>query len=646
MRNRTSFQLLVGIALLSVLGATVALYWQGLDGPFLLDDRATIEAARLTDGSFSALLNLLFANQTGSLGRPVSLLSFGLNWLASGPDAQVYKYSNLMLHLLVTVLAFWFMGRLWLTALGPRRFRRAWGIALLGLLLWTIHPLHVSTVLYVVQRMTELAALFTLAALLCFLAGRPWLLGARRGGGWLWVGFPLFAVLGVLSKENAALLPGYVALVEVFLRLFRAGGVPVAWRYRWFHGLFTVVPLLLGLAILLVALPHFMAGYELRSFGMGERLLTEARVVWFYVGQLLLPSLSGMGLFHDDFPITRVPDAGTLAALSGLMLALGLAWRWRRSSPWVLLGVGWFLVGHLLESTILSLELVFEHRNYLPSLGLVMLLAGVIGITGWDRLGRARWWRRAGIGVIVVLIAVMGFQTWSRTLGWSSLDLFTTLSLRDHPDSVRANVAHAATMHRWGADGEARRLLRRAAELAPDDAGAPLQLLRVACRASNGARAIELRDLIAEISERLRDGRITPYATSGLEALLQSLEAGRCSGVLFGLLAEWAGLAITNPRKSRRLAFFLHQIQGRAWMLAGDPSAAVTAYERAFEARRTVALAQQLDPLLELAEQQLRHGSVTTAAATLERVERLNREAVVDQSQRIGVLKQALEQAR
>ena len=93
-----------------------------------------------------------------------------------------------------------------------------------------------------------------------------------------------------------------------------------------------------------------------------------------------LPNLSRFGLYHDDFVISRglFQPIGTLLAIGGLAASVAVSWLLRIKAPIISFGIAWFLLGHSLESTIFPLELMHEHRNYLPSLGIVILIAPVL----------------------------------------------------------------------------------------------------------------------------------------------------------------------------------------------------------------------------------------------------------------------------
>ena len=143
----------------------------------------------------------------------------------------------------------------------------------------------------------------------------------------------------------------------------------------------TGVGLLAAMAYVYWSNPQWLwAGYDLRSFTLFERLLTEGRVLWFYLGLIVFPQLEHLGLYHDDIAISTglFTPWTTLPALVGLAWLAFLSWWTRTRAPLVSFGIAWFLIGHAMESTVLPLEIAHEHRNYLPLLGILLAAAWVL----------------------------------------------------------------------------------------------------------------------------------------------------------------------------------------------------------------------------------------------------------------------------
>ena len=319
-------------------------YIPGLDGPMLLDDFVNLRPLeRLElDSDFSA--DIIAGNRSGLTGRPISMASFTLErlYFDHGPYGQ--KVVGLVLHLVNATLVFLLSLRLFVLASLPRP---QWP-ALIVASLWLSMPLLLSTTLYVVQRMTILSTLFTLLALLSYCEGRVRLMRGQTG----WVWFPvtaLCAVAAVLSKENGLLAVPLITLTEVFILGFKAAQQSTRRILLLFHSAAAVAAVLLLLVVLLLAPEYVVSGYERRDFTLIERLLTEGRVLLDYLKQMLWVDVHRLGVYHDDFPVSRglLTPATTLWALAFWLLALAfVAWSAiKRRLLLVGFGVGFFMVG-------------------------------------------------------------------------------------------------------------------------------------------------------------------------------------------------------------------------------------------------------------------------------------------------------------
>ncbi len=305
--------------------------------------------------------------------------------------------------------------------------------ALLVAALWLLAPLNLTPVLYVVQRMTSLSALFVLAGLWCHVTGRLRMAEGDGRGFWLALaGLPL-AGIGGLAKEIAALYPLLVLVLE--WTLLRGLGAPRRWLLV---GLAAVLPVALGIAYLFTHLG--MLNFGGRAFTLEERVLTEARVLWLYLRMLFSPDLGLLGLFHDDIrtSIGLTSPWTTLPAVLGWLVLLPAAILGARRWPLAAFAVLFYLAGHALESTVFPLELVFEHRNYLPSFGpLFALGAGALLLAARARHGR---WLKLGLVVYLGLFAAV---THLRAWDWSTEDRLILSEAERHPESVRASFALA-----------------------------------------------------------------------------------------------------------------------------------------------------------------------------------------------------------
>jgi hypothetical protein len=206
---------------------TVTVYFPGLSGDYMFDDRANLlqnQQLEFETLDLEALQNAAFSSGSGALRRPVSMASFALNRYFFGIAPFSHKVVNLGIHLL-TGAALLLLGRMLLRSYQQYRDPAlseqivTWlPIVIAGL--WLVHPLNLTTVLYIVQRMTSLAALFTVCGLLLYVMGRRRMLAGKHGLSLILAGLLLCGSLAVFSKENGILLPLYMLVLETTLFRF------------------------------------------------------------------------------------------------------------------------------------------------------------------------------------------------------------------------------------------------------------------------------------------------------------------------------------------------------------------------------------------------------------------------------------------
>ena len=440
------------LALFAALLLTALVYSIGLHGPFVFDDAENLAPINRWLNGEIGWLRVVFDNTSGRFGRPVSMASFVLNVQLLGPEVWALKLGNLLIHLLNGALVYALF-----TALLRRGTLLRDGDALpalrwlpaLGAALWLLHPLLVSTVLYVVQRMAMLSALFTLLAMLAYLYGRVALIDGRNRRAWalLLLAVPLCTVLAVLSKENGVLAPALCALIELFAFAPRAGQRR-PWASKLFILVTLVLPALVGVVLTLVQHPAVMVGYDNRPFTLGERVLTQGRVLWSYLGALLLPFGPRLGLYHDDYAVSHglLEPATTLFALLAWAAMVAAAWRLRRAIPGFALGLGIFLVGQALESSVFSLLMYFEHRNYLPAVGAIWMLLSLGAYAAMRLQPHLDNGRRVFAFAAVALVLVLAAATAARAGVWQTKRALLVQGVAYHPQSrwVRVELAQEA----------------------------------------------------------------------------------------------------------------------------------------------------------------------------------------------------------
>lgn len=517
-----------------------AAYWVGLRGPLLLDDPPNLaKVFEWLDGHRS-WQSTLFDNTSGYGGRPLSMASFLFDAAVWHRDIWHFKLTNVLLHLACgTALLFLYRALLYCD---PRLARHASWLAVLLALGWLALPIHASSVLYVVQRMAILSALFTILTLYVYVRARVAIdRGSRVGVAVMWLGVPLLTMLAFTSKENGLLAPLLALAVELsFLR-------PVAGQRRprpvvWFLAVTVAVPMIAACVLLLAEPDRWLGAYALRDFTLLERVLTQPRVLWDYVAASLLPQGPRLGIFHDNFAKSSSlwSPWTTLPAMAAWLAVLAGAIRFRRRYPTIFGGVLVFLCGHAMESTILPLELYFEHRNYLPSIGMMLALAGVWGAIAERMPSPTRLYRFARTAAVAVTLLVFLGATHGRARVWSTPETLYAQEARFNPGSprVHSNLAavamasgnlEAALGHVAAAEG---------ASTTGGDMTHSLWRLLAYCE----TRRPPPRDLYSELEARAH-GAISSYAMQAWDLLVERAGHGRCPGLdvdeLIDLAQPW-----------------------------------------------------------------------------------------------------------
>lgn len=431
--------------LLLILICIAVVYMPGLTGGFYFDDYPNIVHNRgieLASLDWEELRRAAFSSSAGPLQRPIPMASFAINHYFSGAEPLDYKITNLVIHLANTGLVFL------LTLLLARQASRNaptvnsgsnnWLIALFAAAFWGLHPINLTSVLYVVQRMNSLAGTFTLLALIGFLYARPHL---NKGLRWLvvlLVSFFAFGLMAVYSKENAFLLPVFALLLEYTL-FNSTDDTPRYWQFARRLGLLILISITGWWLIQHLLLSNWATqAYIPRTFTLKERVLTEGRILWQYLGNILFPNISRMGLYLDDFVLSKnlLTPFSTLPALLGHVFLIILALFQVKKRPIASLGILWFYLGHTLESTLFPLELMYEHRNYIPMIGPVFAIS-YYGALGLSKASQKL--RRVLVPCCVLLIVLLGSMTSIRSFQFGDAWGFPFFEAANHPYSTRAN---------------------------------------------------------------------------------------------------------------------------------------------------------------------------------------------------------------
>lgn len=633
-------RLALALGMLLVLGGLI--YLPGISGPYVFDDASNLLGniyVQINSLDRDSLYRASFSLGSGPLQRPIAMLSFALNHYFAGSfaDSTPFKLTNLAIHVINAALVCWLVVQILKKAVTLGNYGHKLSLlsassylyvaAGIGLL-WLVHPIQLTSVLYLVQRMTELSALFTLLALNCYFLWRTRLLAGKSQGAWLLgLGPLLFGILGIYSKENAALLPAYILVLEA--TLFR-GEAPWDKWHRLTRTARTVVISVAITAILVIgimavdyALPHY--GY--RDFTMTERLLTQGRALVFYLSLILLPRLDQFALFHDDFEVSHalLDPWTTLASLITVTALLTTALYWRRRYPLLSLGILWFFAGHLLESTVLPLEIMHEHRNYLPSIGPLLIIAHAADQAS-HRLGK-----QALLGISVVLLMLVATVTWVRASQWTDdYTLFLHESIH-HPESPTAHSGLALRLIQRGDYGGGMQHFRRAAELHRAETS---YLFYMHMFAAQRRETLPLNEQ-QETLRRLREGHITNTTGQALDYLGDCISSW-CQSLRVPM-ENWLRILIDRPGKTTMDISYLQLLLGRTLLSQGRVDDAVAAYRRSYELDR-----KYLHPLIELTAMYIQLGNTSNAARVFDELKSANRQSKHPRDKEIQELEEML----
>lgn len=427
------------------MAATVLVYWPSLRGGFLFDDSPTfidnsdvhVTSLHLGDWARAALSQC----HASVLCRPLSGLTFAANWYFTGIDPFWPKLTNLAIHLCNGLLLFLLLRELFRlndAVRGQSGKRDVVAAVIAGA--WLLLPINLTGVAYVSQRMEALANLFVFLGLWWYLRARHRQFTGEAGGAMLWISIAICTTLGLAAKEDAALLPLFTACAEFAIFGFRNRDGHWSKPAIGAHAVLLFLPMIAGLVWIAPGIFHGVSTF--RTFTTAQRLLTEPRVLCDYIGWTLLPNLNSLTFYHDDLAASHglLSPPTTLLAIAALAASLGLALWKRKSRPLFCLGILWWFAGHSMTATIIPLELVFEHRNYFPSAGLLLAAASPIALEPGLRLPAAKTLLAAGF------VVFFAFTTFLRAEEWSNPIRLAYSEALKRPDSQRAQYELARTM--------------------------------------------------------------------------------------------------------------------------------------------------------------------------------------------------------
>ena len=434
------------------------IYSSNLDGPFLFDDGSNIKnnsAIRLTRLSWSGLKDA--ATNSPLSNRPLAYISFALNYYFHSYRTVGYHTVNISIHMFTGLFLFLFLKTtLDLPLMRSRYGNRRW-LPYIATLIWLVHPLQTQSVAYIVQRMNSMAAMFYILSMLSYVRAR-----LEQGPAIKWSLAAVCLISGLMAlgtKQIAATLPVFILLYEWYF--FQ--DLNVKWLKRRLPVLFGLAILCLGVSLIYLdghLLEKILSRYETRNFTLLQRVLTEFRVVILYLSLLLYPHPNRLNLDYD-FPLSHslIEPVTTLLALTAIVGLLGWSVRLAKKDRLISFCILWFFGNLVIESSIIGLEIVFEHRTYLPSMMIILMAATLV-----DRYLRSTFLK---VAIICAITLVFSAWTYERNAIWSSAVALWSDTVKKSPQKVRPHNNLGNALKRQGKIEEAIEHFNRALQINP-----------------------------------------------------------------------------------------------------------------------------------------------------------------------------------
>ena len=435
-----------GVALILLSFLVFLIYCNSFKSSWHFDDFPNIVRnpyLQISDLKPETLMNTFYASRKDGfylqtkLYRPLACLSLALNWYAGKDSVTGYHVVNLLIHLVTAYLLFLIILNLFKSPILTGKYEGSqYFVALLTATLWAVNPIQIQAVTYIVQRMAAMAAMFYMLGIYLYLKGRLQSPNWRRYMFFLACLMAYGCALG--SKENAITLPIAIILLEVVffhdLRCHRTRK-----RVYW-------VAAGTGLGIVVLGFLFFLKGdfaaimntYAERSFSPLQRLMTQPRILIFYLTLIFYPLPTRLSIEHEIAVSTSLIDPWTTLFSILLIIALiGVGISQMRRWPIFSFAILFFFLTHSVESSIIGLELIFEHRNYLPSLFLFFPVS--VGIKWLMDYYRARQplMRLMIASFVTIVIIGFGIGTYVRNMAWFSEKSLWEDAMLKAPNSKR-----------------------------------------------------------------------------------------------------------------------------------------------------------------------------------------------------------------
>lgn len=415
----------------------IVIYANSFQGTWQFDDQINIVENKnifLKTFDWSDIKKTFYGTDGKKIDRPLAYFSFALNYYSDGLNVNGFHIVNFLIHYSSAVFLFLLIYNTLKLPLQRERYGPySYSIALLATVFWVSSPLQVTAVTYIVQRMASLTGLLYIMAMYLYLKGRT---TDKRCKAFLYLVLCAFSgVLALAAKENAIMIPVSIWLFDLLL-------IQGATHENIKKNLKLAAPVILAamaIGLWYVDLTSILNGaaYKNRPFTLTERLLTEPRVIIFYITLLFYPISSRLTLIHDiEVSTSLISPWSTLPAIVLIVLLLALAGYLAKKRPLFSFCIFFFFLNHVLEGSFIPLELIYEHRNYIPSMfffvPVVILMLKIIDYFSYKKAIQFLM-----VAVFTFLIVAQGHTVYARNALFANALLLWTDNVNKTPTLSR-----------------------------------------------------------------------------------------------------------------------------------------------------------------------------------------------------------------
>ncbi|MDY0362866.1 MAG: hypothetical protein RBR08_15565 [Desulforegulaceae bacterium] len=368
--------------------------------------------------------------------RPIPMISFAVNWYYSGKNTTLYHITNTAIHIISSFFLFLTIFYLFQTPNIKNRYSvlTAYHTALFAAILWAVHPIQTQAVTYIVQRMASMSGMFYIGGILFYLLSR---LSKEKPKNLInfFICFLMF-FFAICSKENAAIFPATLILVEIIFfqkkKFFIKNKLIVGYFF-----IFLILSCFFVFFVINVDFFSLLKGYQSRPFTLFERILTETRILCFYLYQLFYPVSSVFSITHSiEISKNLISPFSTLTSILFILSVICFSLVYYSKFPFLSFGVLFFFLNHVIESSFIPLELIFEHRNYIPSMFIFLpvCLLFIKSLSKYDDQIFKQYFFSLGIPLVLIIV---GFGTYVRNFDWISEKSLWSDALQKAPENAR-----------------------------------------------------------------------------------------------------------------------------------------------------------------------------------------------------------------